>query len=125
MFPAGDPWVEIVPFGPGSLCRRVDQDRTLPAPLRFGWYLDWDDVWFDVVENPDGSTSMTCVQWDSPSHISFLALAADGTKLLDLNSSNHKGQKLQFTGAVERTSYGMNSQAAKLITDSHKVLMLD
>jgi prepilin-type N-terminal cleavage/methylation domain-containing protein/prepilin-type processing-associated H-X9-DG protein len=121
----GDPWVEITPFGPGSLCKRID---TGPGQYRLkfdsGWYLDWDDVWFDVVEDPGGTTSMTCVQWDG--HVEFQIIGPNGDVLLDLlNSNKPVGTTYQYNGALERTSYGMNAKAAQLTGDSHRVLMLD
>jgi prepilin-type N-terminal cleavage/methylation domain-containing protein/prepilin-type processing-associated H-X9-DG protein len=124
---SGDPWVEITPFGPGSLCKRIESGTPGRYQLRFdsGWYLDWDDVWFDAVEEPGGATTLTCVHWDSPRHVDFQIIGGDGQMLLELSYSSAIGQKLQFNGAVERTSYGMNSKAAQLMADSHRVLMLD
>jgi len=121
-----DPIVEIVPFGEGSLCKKIDRGPNR-YELRFdsGWYLDWDDFWFDVVEHSDGRTEMTCIRYDSAYHISFEVIAEDGTVMLSLNHANAVGSKLEFYGGIDRISYGMNSRSHRLIADSHRVLMLD
>ena len=45
--------------------------------------------------------------------------------LLDMKSGGFIGSQLKYNGALERTSYGMNSKSAQLTGDSHRVLMLD
>ncbi len=121
-----DPVVEIIPFGPGSLCRRIDRGPG-QYELRFdsGWYLDWDDFWFRVKEQPGGRTELTCFHWDSPSHIYFQVLAEDETVLWDLRYPDAVGQTYEFTGITTRSSYGMNSRAHRMLSDSHRILMLD
>lgn len=121
-----DPVVEIIPFGPGSLCRRIDRGPG-EYELRFdsGWYLDWDDFWFRVKEHPGGRTEMTCFHWDSPAHIYFQVLAEDETVLWDLRYPDAVGQTYEFTGNPSRSSYGMNARAHRLLSDAHRILMLD
>jgi len=120
---SGDPWVEM-PFGEGSLCRRYDK-----GPGRYelhidsGWYLDWDDVWLDVVERPDGRTVATCIRHDG--HIAFQVLDMEGNLLADWYKGSFVGKSFEFYGAAEETSYGMNSKSHLLIADAHKILLLD
>ena len=121
----GEPWVDITPFGEGSLCKRIDTGPgTYQLKFDSGWVLDWDDFWFDCVEK-DGTTTMTCVKYDSALHLSFQVLAADGTMIIDLNYNSWKGRSFSFPTEGERSSYGMNIAASKLLSDSHRILVLD
>lgn len=119
------PWADMVPFGPGALCKREEQGPG-KYKLKFdsGSVLDWDDFWFDCVENANGTTTMTCVRYDSPEHLSFQIVAADGSILLEVTHSSWSGKSLTVSG-TENCSYGMNVAANKLMSDSHRILALD
>ncbi len=120
------PVVDIVPFNESSaLCRRIDIS---PGVYRLefdsGWTLDWDDFHFLVEELPSGKTRMTCIQYDSPLHLYYDMVDEHGNVLMHLEYNDwHKS--IEFSGTIEKTSYGMNIRAHRMMRDGHKILVLD
>lgn len=122
-----EPVVDVVPFGETSaLCRRVDIS---PGVYRLefdsGWVLDWDDFHFLVEELPGGNTRMTCIAYDSPLHLYFDILDEHGNVIMHLGYNDWKNKSIEFSGTIEKTSYGMNIRAHRMLRDGHKILVLD
>jgi prepilin-type N-terminal cleavage/methylation domain-containing protein/prepilin-type processing-associated H-X9-DG protein len=107
----------------GANCERFD---TGPGAYRLqfdsGYVLDWDDLWLDCVEQPDGSVSFTVSKTDS-GHDSQI-FDADGTKLMDVKHTDGPGAKGSFKYSIP-ADYGMNARAVAFNDEAHKVLLLD
>jgi prepilin-type N-terminal cleavage/methylation domain-containing protein/prepilin-type processing-associated H-X9-DG protein len=121
-----DPVRDIVPFGPGSFCKREEIGPNM-YKLKFdsGWVLDWDDVWIDVTEHSSGLVHMKCVRWDSVDHIYFDVYGDPDKVIWPLVPATAVGKTYEYYKETETLSYGMNARAHRMQHDSGKVLMVD
>jgi hypothetical protein len=123
----GYPEKDIEPFSEASsLCRRYDRGPGV-YELHFdsGSVLDWDDFWFLVTELPNGRTRVECIQYDSPLHLWFDVISTEGDVMLHLEYGSAVGKSFEFTGGIDRFSYGMNVGVSRFIDDGNKILVLD